>query len=66
MRKPNENYDSDIIRDIEERKELPDATPEEIERADKISPWWTFGAIVLLLVVSIATARGIWKLIFGL
>jgi hypothetical protein len=30
MRKPNENYDDDIIRDIEERKELPDATPEEI------------------------------------
>jgi len=66
MRKPNENYDSDIIRDIEERKELPDATPEEIDRAEKISPWWKAGGVILLIVFSIATARGIWKLIFGI
>ncbi len=60
------HYDSDIIRDIEERKELPDATPEEEERAQKVTRVGRMGCIILLIVTAIMVATCTTRQFFGL
>jgi hypothetical protein len=59
-------YDSDILRDIEERKELPDATPEELEHAEKATRFGRMAGIIMMIITAIMVATCTTRQFLGL